>query len=153
MAIISVMRSILIGNYWFLPSGFIQISTWLDFFPVFFDWFVVHFSVLIVVGHQLKMTALKSKEEMKIIMIRLNLKTETNIFTVFAGLTKVQPHMVSKKDGLIARFGFLFPKKVVKLLLQVWLNSNLIWYPKGRTGGLIAPSAAPSTLQLSPLGQ
>ena len=53
------------------------------------------------------MTALKSKEEMKIIMVRLNLKTETNIFTVFAGLTKVQPHMVSQKDGLIAKFGFL----------------------------------------------
>jgi hypothetical protein len=25
---------------------------------------------------------------------------------------KVQPHMVSKKDGLIAKFGFLFPKEL-----------------------------------------
>ena len=57
------------------------------------------------------MTALKSKEEMKIIMIRLNLKTETNIFTVFAGLTKVQPRMVSQKDGLIAKFGFFISQK------------------------------------------
>ena len=48
---------------------------------------------------------------MKIIMIRLNLKTETNIFMVFAGLTKVQPRMVSQKDGLIAKFGFFISQK------------------------------------------
>ena len=59
------------------------------------------------------MTALKKKEinKMKIIMIRLNLKTETNIFMVFAGLTKVQPHMVSKKDGVIAKFGCFISQK------------------------------------------
>ena len=47
-------------------------------------------------------------------MIRLNIKTETNIFMVFAGLIKVLPHTVSKKDGLIAKFqnlASLFDKK------------------------------------------
>ena len=31
-------------------------------------------------------------------MIWLKLKTKTNIFMVFAGLTKFQPHMVSKRE-------------------------------------------------------
>jgi hypothetical protein len=58
------------------------------------------------------MTALKSKKKKNWkIIIRLNLKTETKIFMVFAGLTKVQPHMVSKKDGLIAKFGFFISQK------------------------------------------